>query len=166
MNIRRAFLGFVVVGATTTLTGCGLILNAAQEAASGGSGNDVGSGTEQQADAFTLEVGDCLNDESIVGEVEEIPTISCSEPHDSEVYATGTATGDEFPGNASLDAEAEGICGGEFEAFVGIPYEESFLGYSWYVPTQQSWDSGDRKIDCVIYDPEGQVTGSLRGSAR
>jgi hypothetical protein len=166
-KLRAVALGFVAAGATVALSGCGAILGAAQEAAQEVATPAAPTGAEEvTSDVFSIAVGDCLNDETTTGEVEEVPTIACDQPHDSEVYAETEVTDGEFPGAEALDQQAEDACYTEFETFVGMPYEESVLLYSWYVPTEQSWASGDRQIDCIISDPEGQVTGTLANAMR
>jgi hypothetical protein len=116
-----------------------------------------------QTDAFALEVGDCLDDDALRGEVQTVPTVACTEPHDSEIYASHQLELSPYPGNEAIIAQAEALCETSFEVFVGVPYLDSPLDYSFYHPTQQSWVTGDREVLCVIYDPAGPVTGSLEG---
>lgn len=119
------------------------------------------------ADVFTIQVGDCLNDADAAEEVTEVPLVPCAEPHDSEVYASIIVTGEEFPGQAAVQEEAETGCRADFESFVGVPYLDSIYDFSYYFPTEASWGGGDREILCVIYDPAGQpVTGTLAGIER
>lgn len=117
----------------------------------------------EQTDAFALQVGDCLNDGSATGEVTTVPTVPCSEPHDSEVYAAFELGQSSYPGEEIVQGKADAQCLTAFDQFVGEPYLESRLDFAYYYPTAESWASGDREILCVIYDPEGPVTGSLRG---
>jgi hypothetical protein len=115
---------------------------------------------------FDLEVGDCFDDPTSTGEVSEVPTIDCAEPHDNEVYAAYDYDGDSFPGDDAMVAAADEGCQDRFESFVGIGYFESALYYTHLVPTQESWDSGDREIICVLYEPGEKLTGSMEGAAR
>ncbi|MFC7331334.1 septum formation family protein [Marinactinospora rubrisoli] len=178
----RAFtLGSVALGAAVTLSACGALpgLGApAQQPADNGAstGTDAGTGADtgseapaagaEDADVFDIAVGDCLNDAAMTGEVQEVPVISCDQPHDSEVYASVMMDDGAFPGDEAVNAEAETECDAEFTNFVGLPYMESVLLYSWYVPTEQSWAGGDREILCLISSPDGQTTGSLQGANR
>jgi hypothetical protein len=114
-------------------------------------------------DAFALQLGDCLNDEALRGEVQTVPTVACTEPHDGEIYASHQLEASPYPGNEAIIAQAEALCETSFDVFVGLPYLDSPLDYSFYHPTQQSWVTGDREVLCVIYDPSGPVTGSLEG---
>lgn len=117
----------------------------------------------EQTDAFALQVGDCLNDATAAGEVTTVPTVPCDEPHDSEVYAAFALGESDYLGDEIVVDKAEALCLPAFEEFVGEPYLESRLDFAYYYPTEASWASGDREVLCVIYDPEGPVTGSLRG---
>lgn len=122
-------------------------------------------------DVFSLEVGSCYNDYGDETEIATVPIVDCSELHDNEIYARADIEGDEFPGDAAVQEQADGICYDEFETFVGLSYDESkTLYYSTFYPSPDSWDQGDREILCGItkYDDEGieiiQVTGTLKGS--
>lgn len=119
---------------------------------------------QTDTDVFALAVGDCLNDTSSE-EVAEVPIVDCADEHDFEVYAEFEVAGDEFPGVEAIRAEADETCLAEFEAFAGIPYEESMLGYTSFTPTEESWTQGDdRLVSCIIGDPSGKTTGSLAGA--
>jgi hypothetical protein len=116
-----------------------------------------------------LEVGDCFAD---IPKVEEeviynsIDTVSCSEPHGAEIYAVvGLPEGD-FPGDEAVLAQAVEVCGAEFEGFVGLPYEESVLEFSYLYPTEESWDAGDRSVTCSVVDLAGDTTGTLADANR
>jgi hypothetical protein len=100
-------------------------------------------------------------------EVTSVPLVECSEPHDSEVFARSDSTSASFPGDAALSDELTTFCTGDaFTDFVGIPYFDSIYETSGYFPTEGSWGDGDRELLCTIWDPAGQVTGSLSGIGR
>jgi len=123
--------------------------------------------SNESTDVFAIRVGDCMLDSGTADtEVTETPTVPCGEAHDLEAYHAQDIEADEFPGIEAAQTEAEQVCYDAFAPFVGISYEESVLGYNYYVPTQGSWDAGDREILCLIGDPQGQVTGTLAGAAR
>jgi hypothetical protein len=58
-------------------------------------------------------------------------------------------------------------CLEEFEAYVGIPYEDSVLEFDAYLyPTAETWGAGDREIVCAAYNLDlTPLTGSVKGSA-
>jgi hypothetical protein len=126
-------------------------------------------------DVYDLSVGDCINDPveplpDEVVEVDSVDTVDCAEPHEAEVYALTDLPGDaaaSFPGDDAVAQQADEICIGGFQDYVGAPYESSSLDYSYYVPTAQSWSRGDREVACLAVDYEGELlTGSVRGSGR
>jgi hypothetical protein len=116
---------------------------------------------------FQVEVGDCLaSDPAGQGEVSEVPTVDCAEPHVSEVFHTATIEGDELPDAAAMEGIVNDECLTEFESFVGMPYAESALEATWLEPTADSWEQGDRELVCMVTDPAGETTGTLEGANR
>jgi hypothetical protein len=104
---------------------------------------------------FDLAVGDCFDDgDMALGDVEEVgdvPMVECSEAHDNEVYAVVTVDGEVFPGDISIQNQADEACFGAFEGFVGFDYETSELDFGWLVPTAETWEAGDRVVACFVY---------------
>jgi putative regulator of septum formation len=149
-----------VAAASLALSGCSLL------------GNITGGNTPEPStngsntDVFAIDVGDCLLDADLEGTITEVPTIDCASPHDSEAYASIIMDDGDFPGEEAVDAQAVADCTTEFNFFVGVDYQESELDFAYYYPTEESWAQGDREILCLIVDPSGQVTGSLRHANR
>jgi hypothetical protein len=111
-------------------------------------------------------VGDCLT-EALPGEVIfSLQTLPCSEPHSEEIYAAVTLPEGDFPGTEAMNAQADELCAAESESFVGLPYEESVLYLTYLTPTREGWVRGRPRGRCSVYDPEGEVSGSLRGVER
>ena len=117
-----------------------------------------------EADVFTIALGDCMNDQS-ADEIDSVPAVPCSEPHDLEVYSLFDIPGDEFPGLDAIYTAADDGCYAAFPGFVGIAYEDSVLDFSSYTPTEASWESGDHEVVCLIFD-QAPNTGTLAGAAR
>ncbi|HEY7451922.1 MAG TPA: septum formation family protein [Candidatus Limnocylindria bacterium] len=120
----------------------------------------------EMVSVFELEVGLCFDDPAESAQVFEVMSLDCGVAHDNEVYYLFDHDGSTFPGDAAMAASADDGCEGAFEAYVGIPYLESALYYTYLIPTQESWDDGDREIVCVIYEPGEKLTGSMEGAAR
>ena len=158
----RSLTAIAIGAATVALAGCSLL----GQAGGGDTGTDGGTGEGTDTDAFAIKVGDCLNDAEVAEEVSSVPVVDCSEPHDSEAYASIMMPDGDFPGGEAVTAAAEEGCLAEFEGYVGIAYEESAFEVSFYFPTEGSWSGGDREILCTVYDPNGQTTGSAQGSAK
>lgn len=169
MRTRTAVVGgLVIVG--LGLGGCSAIQGLI------GGGQNVTRDAESQevteagtADVFTMQVGDCFDDDPSAGEeVGDVPAVPCAEPHDNEVYYEFSMTGDEWPGDDAITAEAEAQCTPAFEEFVGIAYADSVLDWFPFTPTEGSWtELGDRVVQCAVYDASyAKVEGSLAGVAR
>ncbi len=118
--------------------------------------------------ANDFEAGECTND-SLSGAIGEIGTVDCDEEHTAEAFAQFDVDGDDFPGDAEVRAEAEEGCTGErFEDYVGVPYAESIFLATHLVPSEESWDAGDRTIICLINGTtdNSPLEGSAEGSER
>lgn len=118
------------------------------------------------ADVFDVRVGDCLGDFGDAEQVTDVAVVPCTDEHAQEIYATATVPDGEFPSDDDLRAQAEETCTTEFQTYVGLPYAESALDFTWLQPTAESWDQNDRELVCLVYDPAGPVTGSLQGANR
>ncbi|WP_110588986.1 septum formation family protein [Microbacterium suaedae] len=145
----------------------------------GGAERDSETGEVQEGgteSVFDVQVGDCFLEPDTSGdEIFDIEVVPCAEPHDYEMYYEYTLDlGEEWPGDAAISDDALQRCDAEFEAFVGVPFQNSAtLWFSYYSPGEESWAAGDDVIQCVIYeasDENGQqvvqVEGSLEGAAR
>ncbi len=113
--------------------------------------------------AHDFEAGECTDD-SLTGSIGDIETVDCDEPHQAEAFAQFDIDGDDFPGTEEIQTEgAEGCQGDRFEEYVGVPYPESIFLANGIVPSEESWDAGDRTVICVI---GGTTDGAdLEGSA-
>ena len=120
----------------------------------------------QDANVFTLSVGDCLVDDAEEGEVSEVPVVPCDQPHTSEVFYSHTIPGDTLPSQSAMEDIVDAECVSRFEGFVGIPYPDSALLVTWLAPTAESWAAGDRELLCLAAGPAGEVVGTLEGSNR
>ena len=119
-------------------------------------------------DAFTMRVGDCFDDGASTwsGEIDRVPGVPCSAPHDNEVYATFDLPDGTFPGEEEVDLMADEGCYERFHRAIGTSYEESVLMYGTLYPSEASWKRRkDREVVCVAYHMElEKLTGSVIGS--
>jgi hypothetical protein len=120
----------------------------------------------EEVDYIDLEVGDCLAEIEDTEEIFSVETVPCSEPHGEEVIAAQTLPDEDLHGPDAIDAQAEELCYAKFEGFVGLPYEESVLALGIITMSEGGPHLGDRLVLCTIYDPAGEVSGSLRGVER
>ncbi|HEY1135356.1 MAG TPA: septum formation family protein [Nocardioides sp.] len=118
------------------------------------------------AEAASLEVGDCVNNPDS-DQFEDIGAVPCADSHDLEIYHAFDLADGEYPAEEDIFAEAETECGGRFEEFVGFPYEDSEIDWDIFFPTSQSWDEfDDREVQCIVFDLNGPVEGTLEGAGR
>lgn len=164
---RLGTIALLTAASALVLTGCGN-----SETRNPATGEIVEGGT---TDIFTLQIGDCIVDPAAAGatsddpvETASVSTVPCAESHDYEVYFHSTVSLTEYPEDEDeLWYEGEEICYNAFQSFVGTPYETSTLDFFYYVPTKESWTlANDRAVDCLVFDPAGPVTGSLKNSQR
>ena len=127
------------------------------------SGAIVSAGT---IDAFSLRVGDCYDDsDGYSDEVDSLPGVPCTEPHDNEVYAVFAVDLPEYPGDDAMGDLAYEQCMTKFAGFVGKDYESSSLDFYPMYPSSESWSRrDDRDVVCAVYDMElEKLEGSVKG---
>jgi hypothetical protein len=127
------------------------------------SGAIVGAGN---VDAFSIKAGDCFDDvDNFADQIDTLPGVPCTDPHDNEVYAIISVDLPEFPGDDAMGNIAHEKCVAKFPSFVGRDYESSSLDVFTMFPSSESWSrQDDRDIVCAIYDMEfAKLTGSVQG---
>ncbi len=161
---RLATLAALLLAGTVALTGCSQLMGliADNPPVRDADTSEITEGGD--LDVFTLSVGDCFDDQSAT-EVSEVPVVPCTQPHDNEVFHDFTVDGEEFD-QATIDAAAEENCGGQFDVFTGIAYDQSVLDWSTLAPTPGSWEQGDRLVSCIIYEYGVRTVGTLAGAQR
>ncbi|MDR3360437.1 MAG: septum formation family protein [Bifidobacteriaceae bacterium] len=160
MNHRRTFraaLAVLAVGLATA--GCS-VLFPAKDAPRNSEGEITSSA---KADVFSLKLGDCVGPLAD-GDITESTVMPCSDPHNYEAYAAFDLPDGDFPD--LLDEEVDAKCSEEFEAFLGIPYEDSIYEMFSISPTRESWAVlDDRSVICLVGTDEGGLTATLAGAA-
>lgn len=107
--------------------------------------------------------GECLIDAEVEAAVSdeqlsEMPTVDCSEEHDSQVFRVFDLPDGPFPSDDEYSAALEDECLPAFEDFVGVAYEDSELFIYDVGPLEEGWEMGDREVICVAYFDDGQMT--------
>jgi hypothetical protein len=116
---------------------------------------------------FDMVAGDCMSPPpDIKAQVEKVRAVPCAEKHTQELFAIVDYTkGGAYPGDETLATFADGACLDEYEAYVGVPYTDSSLFYTYLLPSAGSWNSDkDRKVLCILTTTGEQLTTSLKGS--
>ncbi|GAA1731504.1 DUF4190 domain-containing protein [Aeromicrobium alkaliterrae] len=162
-----ASASLVVVALWTVGVVVALVVGLASIPADRDDDGTVTSGGEVPAE--DLRLGDCLDEDFFDTDADDqVYTVTvrpCDEPHTGEVYHEVTLDDGSYPGDRDVAMQADEACYQEFSAWVGTSYEDSELEYFNYLPTQESWDTGDRLITCVVISMD-DVTGTLEGSSR
>jgi hypothetical protein len=123
----------------------------------------------------SLVTGDCFQEPSNTENVTNVDEVACVEPHDYEVFAViehPAAQSVPYPGDLTLLEWSDERCFAEFEPYVGASYDQSIYYYDIAIPTEESWDNGDRGSTCILYQsPDSgfsvsRASGSARSSFR
>jgi hypothetical protein len=122
--------------------------------------NPAGDGTE-------LQVGDCINGE-VGWSRANTDIVPCTLPHTYQIVGVVpyVSAEDTFPGEDALRLLGDEECSSAFEGFVGIAYEDSIWYLSWWLPTSETWEAGDRDVVCTLREENGEpIVGSKEGAA-
>jgi hypothetical protein len=160
---RRATVVAATCATALLLSGCSLLGPGEPER------DESGAVTESaDADPFALRVGDCIDAvDWNTAEFASLPVVPCAEEHESEIYGSLIMDDGDFPGQAAVEETAIQYCDAEFTSFVGLAWAESQLEWAYLGPSQETWEQvDDREILCLVIDPAGLTTGSLRGAQR
>lgn len=109
-------------------------------------------------------VGGCVDDPSGAKVV-----VPCDQAHDTEVFhvaAVAEPADVPYPGRSRLVRFGDEVCLFAFAGYVGTDYGQSVLRVRHFTPTEEDWGEGIRDVACMAEDPNGPLTGSVRGSAR
>ena len=117
-----------------------------------------------------LAEGDCFDDPTEL-QVQSVPLLSCEEPHDNEVFALFALVGGSdapYPGDLEVAEDANILCLGDFESYVGVSYFDSSLDIAHFTPTRESWDeTGDRGVVCALYNIDFEkLVESVKGTGQ
>ena len=107
--------------------------------------------------AFAVRMGDCVQlPDSAATQVASVEGVPCEAPHDAQVFAEfDIADQATFPGVAAVEQAAGEGCASRWESALG-PYDEGRgLDFTFFTPTQESWDADDREVTCFVVSVDG-----------
>lgn len=131
---RRPLATLSLAGLTLSLGGCSLL------------------------SAPSAEVGECVQMADLqAAEVQDIPTVDCTEEHDGQVVSKFVAPAGDYPTDEEWQTIIQDGCTGGFEEYVGTSYDESSLNLQDLSPTEEGWDADDRSVICIGY-LDGETT--------
>ena len=111
-----------------------------------------------QAAVFSLRVGDCI-DQTSTGTKADV--VSCTKPHDAEVFGTFQLSG-AWPGGNVVRQRAGAGCAIRLSRYLNPQLANSNLTQSYVFPGQQAWTSGQRTVVCEVRSTKGQLNDSVR----
>ncbi|MCC9204020.1 septum formation family protein [Arthrobacter sp. zg-Y769] len=106
-----------------------------------------------------LEDGACLRGWDDVNSSATV--VTCETPHNAQLVATDSFTEDaSFPGTAALEERVNEVCAAVDYSDAAADFPGLKLTKS--IPTEQTWSSGDRRVDCIVFTAEDEeLTESL-----
>ena len=112
----------------------------------------------------SLRPGDCIRSVPDEGAVLTVPGVPCSEPHDSEVFATFDLIDGDWPGDNAVVEESQSGCVDRLLDYSPSAYDDPQVEIAFLHPTPITWIRGDREVICFTLYLDGPRTGSLQGS--
>ena len=113
-----------------------------------------------QAAVFRLRPGECVD----IPNGSSPTVVSCTAPHDAEVFGTFTLPGRAWPGTAAVRREASAGCGTRLTSYLN-PQLAISLAQDYVYPGQVDWNAGTRTVVCEVRAASGQLTQSVRAAA-
>lgn len=119
---------------------------------------------------FDTRPGDCLDldaTKATAAKVTELAAVPCAQEHRYEVFNVAKVDGyDVYPGPTKLASAADGLCLGAFEDYVGIPYLDSQVQFTYLYPSISSWqEEDDRSVVCILVSTEPRTTSLAAAAA-
>ena len=107
---------------------------------------------------FSLKTGQCINPNGQTATV-----VSCTAPHDAEVFATFELPGSTWPGTAAVGTAASSGCSTRLNGYLN-PQLAISLKSTYIYPDSVAWRAGTRTVICEVRATDGLLTGSVRGA--
>jgi hypothetical protein len=107
---------------------------------------------------FSLKTGQCIDPNGQTATI-----VSCSTPHDAEVFATFELPGSKWPGTAAVGTAASSGCSSRLGGYLN-PQLAISLSSTYIYPDSVAWQAGTRTVICEVRATAGQLTGSVQGA--
>jgi hypothetical protein len=120
--------------------------------------------------AEDLQVGECFDQPTETTEISDVQRQPCTEAHDAEVFLVvdhPAAEGDTYPISLTFGDFVEEQCTPAFNGYTGLDYDTATdLGFSYFYPTREGWNDGDREVTCyVVRVDDAKMTSSVRAAS-
>ena len=115
--------------------------------------------TYRPAAVFGLRPGQCVNAGS---NSLSFTLVSCSSPHDAEVFARFSLPAAAWPGSAAVRQEAGDGCASRLNAYLNPQLASIGLTQEYVYPNHAAWEASQRTVVCEVSSGNGRLTGSVR----
>jgi hypothetical protein len=155
-----AIAGLIVLGAVTGGSGGSNPPSGAP--ASSASPATTQASTPASVSVFSLPVGTCFDNPSgNLFSINSVTPISCIRAHNAQVFAQFNVRGTSFPGTAAMERRADNGCNARITGHLDQSKITSAMSLHFIFPRQLAWDSGQRRISCLVVDSSRDLTSSL-----
>jgi hypothetical protein len=113
----------------------------------------------EKSAVFSLKAGECIDPNGQTATI-----VSCSTPHDAEVFATFELPGSKWPGTTAVGASASSGCSTRLSGYLN-PQLAISLSSTYIYPDSVAWQAGTRTVICEVRATSGQLTGSVQGAS-
>jgi Septum formation len=111
------------------------------------------------AAVFGLRPGQCINSGS---SSLSYTVVSCTSPHDAEVFARFSLPAAAWPGSSAVRQEAGDACASRLGGYLNPRLATIGLTQQYVYPNRDAWDADQRTVVCEVSSGNGQLTGSVR----
>jgi hypothetical protein len=155
-----AIAGLIVLGAVTGGSGGSNPPSGAP--ASSASPATTQASTPASVSVFSLPVGTCFDNPSgNLFSINSVTPVSCIRAHNAQVFAQFNVRGTSFPGTAAMERRADNGCNARITGHLDQSKITSAMSLHFIFPRQLAWDSGQRRISCLVVDSSRDLTSSL-----
>jgi len=108
---------------------------------------------------FGLRPGQCVNAGS---NSLSFTLVSCSSPHDAEVFARFSLPAAAWPGSTTVRQEAGDGCASRLSGYLNPQLASIGLTQEYVYPNRDAWEAKQRTVVCEVSSGNGRLTGSVR----
>jgi len=155
-------VGLIVIGAVTGGSGGSNPPSGAPASSASHSPATTRASTPASVNVFSLPVGTCFDNPSgNLFSINSVTPIACTKPHNAQVFAQFKARGASFPGTTAMERRADNGCNARITGHLDQSKVTGTMSLHFIFPRQLAWDSGQRRISCLVVDSSRDLTSSL-----
>ena len=118
--------------------------------------------TYRPAAIYGLRPGQCVNAGSTSL---SFTLVSCTSPHDAEVFARFSLPAAAWPGSSAVRQQASDGCASRLSGYLNPKFASIGLNQQYVYPNQDAWLAGQRTVVCEVSSGNGPLTGSVRATS-